>query len=73
MVKILSWDTRGLNVLNKQKEVKLICNEVEIGLIGFLKTRIKANNVGLIDGNMFCGWKYFLNHQSNYNGRILII
>ncbi|KAF3653433.1 hypothetical protein FXO37_16988 [Capsicum annuum] len=42
MAKILSWNTRGLNGLNKE-EVKLLCNDLEVGLIGFPETRLKAN------------------------------
>ncbi|XP_060182554.1 uncharacterized protein LOC132612270 [Lycium barbarum] len=45
MLKVMNWNTRGLNGLNKQKEVKIFCNEQEVGLIGLLETKIKADKV----------------------------
>ncbi|XP_075080662.1 uncharacterized protein LOC142166136 [Nicotiana tabacum] len=55
MVNILSWNVRGLNGLNKQKEVKLICNENNVGLIGLLETKIKFNRVPEIARTIFAG------------------
>ncbi|XP_060196348.1 uncharacterized protein LOC132625797 [Lycium barbarum] len=72
MVKMISWNVRDLNGLNKQKEVKILCNKQEAGLVGLLETRIKVNNVNNIVDSMFAGWKYYSNHTSHYNGRILV-
>ena len=44
---------RGLNGLNKQKEVKLLCNENNVGLIGLLETKIKINRVPELARTMF--------------------
>lgn len=44
MVKLLSWNTRGLNDFNKQKEVKLLRSSLDVGLICFLETTIKLIN-----------------------------
>ncbi|MCD7451386.1 hypothetical protein HAX54_011694 [Datura stramonium] len=46
MVKLMSCDVRGLNGLNK-KEVKLLCNKLDVGLMRFLETRIKMNKARL--------------------------
>ncbi|XP_060195300.1 uncharacterized protein LOC132624555 [Lycium barbarum] len=73
MVKMLSCNVRGLNGLNKQKEVRLLCNEQEVGLVGLLETRIKTNKVNMIVDSMFNGWHHHSNHASHYNGRIWII
>lgn len=45
MVKLLCWNVRGLNGLNKKKEIKLFCNKVDISLMGFIETKIKVNRV----------------------------
>lgn len=34
IVEILCWNARGLNARNKQKEVKPLCNDVKVSLIG---------------------------------------
>lgn len=62
MVKLLCCNTRGLNGLNKKKEVKLLCISLGVGLICFLEMRIKENKVDNIDDNMFGGWSYYSNH-----------
>lgn len=38
---ILSWNVRGLNVPNKHKEIKLLCNEENVGLIGLLEIKFE--------------------------------
>lgn len=45
MVKILSWIVKSLNDLNEQKEVKLLHNKYEVGVIGLVETKIKANKM----------------------------
>lgn len=67
MVNLMSWNVRGLNYLNKQKKVKLLHNEQEIGLVGLLKTRIKVNKVNNIAYALFGGWKYRRTYSSHYN------
>jgi len=41
MGSLLSWNVRGLNGPNKQKEVKLLCNQEQVGLVGLLETKLK--------------------------------
>ncbi|XP_019233350.1 PREDICTED: uncharacterized protein LOC109213958 [Nicotiana attenuata] len=43
MVSLLAWNVRGINAPNKQKEVKLLCNEHNIGIVGLLETKVKAS------------------------------
>lgn len=42
---LLSWNDRGLNAPNKQKEVKLLCNMENVSLVGLLETKIKINKI----------------------------
>lgn len=72
MVKILSWNARGLNAPNKQKEVKLLYNSEQVGLVGLLKTKIKRNKIDMITGKMFGGWRNVTNLEKYYNGRIVV-
>ncbi|XP_070021780.1 uncharacterized protein [Nicotiana sylvestris] len=62
----------GIHIPNKQKEVKLLCNEERVGLVGLLETKIKSNRIEKLANNMFVGWKYLTNLEYHYNGRIWI-
>lgn len=73
MVKLLSWNTRGLNGLSKQKEVKLFYTYQNVGLVGLLEIRIKSNKMENIINSMFVGQQYYSNHISHYNGRIVVV
>ncbi|XP_070015032.1 uncharacterized protein [Nicotiana sylvestris] len=57
MVNILSWNVRGLNTPNKQKETKLLCNDEKVGMIGLLETKIKKDRIEQIAGKLFSGWQ----------------
>lgn len=72
MVNLLCWNVRGLNGPNKQKEVKLICNNEKVGMIGLLETKIKINKFDQIASNMFGGWLNINNLGAHYNGRIWV-
>lgn len=45
MISMISWNVRGLKDLNKQKEIKLFCNKMSIGLMGFVETKIVVNGI----------------------------
>nr|XP_033514585.1 uncharacterized protein LOC117279202 [Nicotiana tomentosiformis] len=70
MDNMLCWNVRGMNALNKQKEVKLLCNKEEIGLIGTLETKIKAEKIDQVASKLFGGWGCITNLREHYNGRI---
>lgn len=59
--------------MNKQKEVSLLYNDLNVGSIGLLETKIKLNRSNVITGSMFHGWRAYVNHKSHYNGRICIV
>ncbi|KAH0696002.1 hypothetical protein KY289_013484 [Solanum tuberosum] len=73
IVNMLSWNVRGLNGPNKQKEVKLLCSEEHVGLVGLLETKIKSNKIDQVADKLFGGWSYITNLVEHYNGRIWII
>ncbi|XP_060182858.1 uncharacterized protein LOC132612786 [Lycium barbarum] len=72
MASLLSWNVRGLNGPNKQKEVKLLYIEERVGLIGLLETKIKKDKIQQVANNMFGGWNHINNLDYHYNGRIWI-
>lgn len=47
-----------------KKEVKLLCNYQNVGLVGLLETRIKGKKVGSIIKYTFVRWQYNSNHVS---------
>lgn len=55
MVNLLCWNIWGLNGPSKQKEVKLLCKETRVGLMGLLETKVKAHRVEQVVKNMFVG------------------
>lgn len=68
----MCWNTRGLNGPNKKKEVKLFCNEQQVGLVGILENKIKSNKLPQVAEKMFGGWEYVTNLEAHYNGRVWI-
>lgn len=55
MDNLLCWNVRSVNGPNKQKEIKLLCNKDDIGLIGLLETKIKVNKVDQLPSKLFGG------------------
>lgn len=72
MDNILCWNFRGMNAPNNQKEIKLLSNKENIGLVGLLETKIKVNKVDLIASKLFGGWEFVTNLSHHYNGRVWI-
>lgn len=72
MVNLLSWNIRGLNSPNKQKEIRLLCNEQEARLVGLLETKVKVNKIEGLANKLFGCWQYVTNLEHHYNSRIWI-
>lgn len=53
MDKILSWNVRGLNNINKQKDVKQYIQKLRVGVVRLLETKIKAQNIGHLYQRVF--------------------
>lgn len=70
MDSILCLNVRGLKSPNKQKEIKLICNNQSAGLIGLLENKVKSTRIERIAQSMFGGREYVTNLEDHYNGRI---
>ena len=73
MIKLSSWNVRGLNALTKQKEVKefLHCNGVH--LCALLETHVHSGALGGICNRIFGRWGWGSNVAvSNRGARIVI-
>lgn len=45
MHSFLIWNVRGLNGLNKQKEVKILRNKINAGIVGMVETTINTGTI----------------------------
>ena len=72
MVKIASWNIRGLNDPLKQREVRSFVKSKAIDLICLVETRVRAPNRDRIFSSLFPGWRLFHNYEHALLGRIWI-
>lgn len=56
MDNILTWNIRGLNGLNKQQELQVICNKYKIGLSGVVETKMTEEALSLCKMKWFNDW-----------------
>ena len=47
MINIMSWNVRGLNNANKQREVAHTLSIQNVGIFGLLETKIKKTRIGV--------------------------
>jgi len=72
MVRLGCWNIRGLNWPNKQDDIKIFLQLNNVGLVGFLETKIKEKNVDKVPNRMIPGWNWIHNFKHNPKGRIWI-
>ncbi|XP_062105698.1 uncharacterized protein LOC133817249 [Humulus lupulus] len=72
MDKIISWNVRGINSQQKQRLVKQFIATQRVGLVGLLKTRVKAQKLGALYLNLFTGWCFTSNNAWHSGGRIVV-
>lgn len=56
MVKLVRWDTTGLDGINKQKKVKILYNSLDMAMICVLQTRVNLDKIGGTTDSMIGGW-----------------
>lgn len=72
MVKISSWNIRGLNDLNKQRVVrKLICDN-KLDVLAIMETRVKYSNSEKVMKKIVNHGSWLHNYSRAYNGRIWV-
>lgn len=53
--RVLCWNVRGVNNINKQKAVKDLIHRYVVGLVGLLETKVKAPNLDALYQRVFIG------------------
>ncbi|XP_074288263.1 uncharacterized protein LOC141613430 [Silene latifolia] len=67
------WNIRGLNSLNKQKEIKWFLHSNKIGLFGLIETRVKSSNWIRVRNNICSSWAISTNNGVHKGGRVWLI
>lgn len=62
MIKIASWNTRGLNQIHKQNEVIKLIDSNSINVCAILETKVKYNLLEKITKRVFGRWKWASNN-----------
>lgn len=72
MIKIASWNIRGLNNPSKQEDVKIFLKTSNVGLVAFLETKVSLPNLAEVVHRKCLGWDWTHNAETNKRGRLLI-
>ncbi|KAJ8431013.1 hypothetical protein Cgig2_017191 [Carnegiea gigantea] len=72
MDNIISWNMRGINGANKQKDVKAFCTRNKAGLICMMETKVKTRNFTKVARNLQ-DWEHYVNYESHERGRAWIM
>ncbi|XP_031282090.1 uncharacterized protein LOC116140622 [Pistacia vera] len=72
MIKLASWNVRGLNSPLKQKEVRHLISSNKIAICGILETRVREPNFEVTKSLTFGGWDVIHNYVCCPNGRIWV-
>uniref|UniRef100_A0A6N2NHV3 Uncharacterized protein n=1 Tax=Salix viminalis TaxID=40686 RepID=A0A6N2NHV3_SALVM len=68
-----SWNIRGLNGHNKQKEVRDWIFKNQLGVVGLLETKVlAANQKAVEEGLQLQSWSYITNGQQDGRARIMV-
>lgn len=70
MVRVLSWNVRGVNSPKKQNEVKKFIHKHSVGLVGHLESKVKSSHLGELFKRMFGGLSFSSNINHHVDGRI---
>lgn len=72
-MKIASWNVRGLNSVNKQRELRNYIREQDIVLIAIMENRMQENKIHRIMKRFDNKWTWCANSQYSTRERILVI
>ncbi|XP_074320303.1 uncharacterized protein LOC141657078 [Silene latifolia] len=67
------WNVRGINSVNKQKEVSYFLHNNNIGVFGLLETRVRVNAINKVHQGIGSNWSLVHNTSVHDGGRIWII
>ncbi|XP_056685479.1 uncharacterized protein [Spinacia oleracea] len=72
MDRVLSWNVRGLNLIQKQDIVRQLIHKYHVGLVGLLEHKVKTANLGKLYQRMFSTWCFTSNASYHDGGRIIV-
>jgi len=72
MDRIISWNVRGMNSPQKQEDIKLFLHQQPTGMVGFLETKVKEENMTQVVGRVCNNWHWVHNADSMNRGRVLV-
>ena len=72
MVDFMCWSVQGLNYLRKQKYVKKFLKIKSLGMVSLIKTKVKANDMGITYKTVFMGWCFCSNNTRHPGGRLTV-
>ncbi|XP_074306141.1 uncharacterized protein LOC141641375 [Silene latifolia] len=67
------WNVRGLNNPAKQKHIKWFLHHHQVGLFGFLETKVKPFSLNKISSNICNGWCLSTNSSYHKGGRVWLL
>ncbi|XP_074315406.1 uncharacterized protein LOC141651602 [Silene latifolia] len=73
MVNLGFWNIRGLNSLNKQKEIKWFLHNNNLGLFGLVETKVKAVHWNKVRNAICSDWSICTNNSFANGGRIWLL
>ncbi|XP_021735655.1 uncharacterized protein LOC110702256 [Chenopodium quinoa] len=73
MDRIGFWNVRGLNKPNKICDVLWFMRHHNMGLFGFMETKVKARRFSKVFGNFGKEWSIVTNYSAHSSGRIWLI
>ncbi|XP_058222932.1 uncharacterized protein LOC131332652 [Rhododendron vialii] len=73
MIKIASWNIRGLNSPRKQMEIKKFIHTSRLSLIGIVETKVRQENLAVVMQKCLpSGWEFLHNIGSSSVARIIV-
>lgn len=70
---LATWNVRGMNAVEKQREVVHFVNRNKLGLVGLIETKLKRQKLLSCHNKFFQSWKYVDNCDQHPRGRIWIL
>lgn len=73
MIKIATWNIRGLNAPEKQREIGMFIRNNDINVLCILESHLSGDSLGFIANRIFSRWSWVSNQMlSNHGTRILL-
>ena len=72
MDSFFSWNVMGMNCPIKQEDIKIFLQQQKVGMLGFLETKIKIQNLPQVMRNLCPQWNWTSNATSEDRGRVIV-